>query len=556
MSKSAGSEHFDNHVSQPPKVDAPVLIVSPGFGQTASDYCVFANAAARHGFRVLRYDHTNHVGMSEGDLQNASVRSMQSDLLKVVEFVRHTWPTVRLTVLASDLSARAALKMAAAAEPLDLLILVNPTLDVAAQLMEVHGHELVSDYQYGLRRGVANLLGLNVDIDHFVSELVAGRLTNLDSSLEDIRMLRTPLCLVASPVRGTSHLTPADLPHTVLTAVDPRTRTLSLPTPLVVDGLGNVGIYDAGFRQILDHIATTLSIPLPPATAVLPQTDSIRYQRRIERERLRLQHNVSQISREALAVAHTQQLLQLMNVHTYRKLLDDLYAYLGPFHEGMNILDTGIGPSELSRALLVNHTYRMRQRALFLHRPPLLIGTRVSGEILHQSRQNILSLQRELLSGTSSGVATAPSLLLGWVQGNWSKPLPFHSRSIHRVVSNLSLPFAESPRETILEWYRVLHPGGRAVFTTFHPRTDLSILYRQHLRLANQDEFGAQPQQVLHYLARLREAICHGILHTFDLGTLSDLLRQLGLSAFRIAPILEEQALTVVLEKHLSAGST
>jgi hypothetical protein len=39
--------------------------------------------------------------------------------------------------------------------PLDLLLLVNPAIDVASLLMAVHGHDLIADYQFGLRRGVA-----------------------------------------------------------------------------------------------------------------------------------------------------------------------------------------------------------------------------------------------------------------------------------------------------------------------------------------------------------------------------------------------------------------
>jgi PAS domain S-box-containing protein len=545
----------DDHVRQPIAPETPILIIAPGFGQTASDYSAFSYYIAQHRLRVLRYDHTNHIGLSEGELQNTTVRGMQTDLAKVIEFVQHTWPTAPIVILASDMSARAALRMAAHTRPLDLLLLVNPVLDVSAQLMTVHGHDLISDYQFGLRRGIANLLGLNINVDQFVGDLIAGRVEDLASTLDDIRVLRSPLCLITSPVSASSPLVPADLPHTFMTAIDTRTRMLSILTPLSAQDLPTQGTQPASFRQVLDQIASVLALSLPPVELRPASRQDLKRQQQLEREQMRLHHNLSQISREALALAHSQQLPQLANVHVYRKLLDDLYAFLGPINQGMTVVDAGIGQSDLTRALLVNHTYRTRQRGLLPNQPPLLVGVRRSSETIQQAKHNVLVLLRELVSGTSSGIATIPSLTLGWVQGDWTKPLPFRSESIHRIVSNMSLPFVRSPRETIQEWCRVLPPGGRAVFTTFHPHTDLSALYRHHLRLANQDEFATQAQQVLHYLGRLREALCHGILHAFDQSTLAALLRELGITSFRISPVLSGQVFAVVVEKSISSGS-
>jgi hypothetical protein len=100
-----------------------------------------------------------------------------------------------------------------------------------------------------------------------------------------------------------------------------------------------------------------------------------------------------------------------------------------------------------------------------------------------------------------------------------------------------------------------LHPEGSLIITAFHADTDLSPLYRRHLRQANQDEFSAQAQPLLHYFARLREAIRHRMVHTFDEAGLAALFRQCGISSFRILPILDAQALVAVVGKQNSASS-
>jgi SAM-dependent methyltransferase len=328
---------------------------------------------------------------------------------------------------------------------------------------------------------------------------------------------------------------------------------LSIPSPLTGQSLAAVP--PAAFRQIAEQIASMLAWPLPPAEVTESARGSLLRQQRLELEQTRLQRNLSQISREAIALAHLQQLPQLANLHDYRKLLDDLYAFLSPLEPGMTIVDSGIGQSDVTRALLVNHAYRMRQQGLVPERPPLLIGLGRSKDQVYQARHNVETLQRELISGKTGGVAAFPPLTIGWMRTDWTQALPFASESIHRIVCNLSLSFVGSPRVTLQEWSRVLHPEGRLVFTVFHPGTDLSALYRRHLRLANQDEFSPQAQPVLHYLGRFREAIRHGILHTFTQVSLTSLLRQAGRLSFRVSPIFNGQAFVVIVGKRISASS-
>jgi len=545
----------DDHLRQPAKPDTPVVILAPGYGQTASDYVALAYFLALHHVRVLRYDHTNHVGMSEGELQHTTLRSMQTDLAKVVEFVHHTWPAAPVIVLASDLAARAAIKLAAQAQPFALLLLVNPVIDVGALLLSVHAHDLISDYRYGVRRGIANVLGFNVNLDQFVGDLIAGRFTDLASSLEDIRLVRSPLGIVTSPRSGPTALWATDLPHAFLTAIGTQARMVSLPTALTTQPLHVQEPRPAAFRLILEQIASTLGLPATDVPFGPQIQQSLMRQRRIERERMRLQHNVSQIGRDALAMAHMQHLQELGNLHEYRKLLEDLYGLIAPLTQGMTVVDAGIGQGDLTRALLVSHTYRTKQRGIGPESPSVLVGVGRSQDTLQKARQHVQTLRRELTAAAGGGLTLVPALSVEWIQADWATALPFHNGSVDRLVCNLSLSFVASPASTLREWYRVLHPEGRLVLTAFLPDSDLAPLYRQHLRLANQDEFSAQPQITLHYLGRLREAIRHGTLHSFDLASLTALLKRAGNLPFRITPILDGLAWGVVVGKRYSSSS-
>jgi len=544
----------DDHLSQLVDPNCPTIIMAPGYGQTASDYMALSYYLAQHRFRVLRYDPTNHLGNSEGELQQTTLRSMQHDLEKVMEFVRHTWPQAPLVVIACDLAARAALKTAAHTDPLDLLLLVNPAIDMASLLMAVHGHDLIADYQFGLRRGVCNLLGLNVNVDQFVSDLVAGRCADLESTLEDLRLIRSPLCIATSPADSTA-LPPTDLPHAFMTALGTHTRLVNISSPVTDRHLDVHGAPPAAFGQLLKQISSIISVQtLSPQQEIAAQPFVAR-QHRIEQEFNFLRHDGSQINREALCAAHLAQLPQLGNLHEYRKLLDDLYGLMSPLEPGAVLVDAGVGQSDLTRTALVNHTYRAGQSSWTDRPPPLMVGVGRSRERISQARHAALVLQRELATGFVGRLSAMPPLAIAWLQADRRSALPFKTGSVSRLVCNLSLPYAPSPLAALKEWDRVLHPDGRLILTVFHPNTDLSPIYRRHLRQANQDEFSAQAQPLLHYFARLREAIHHGILQTFDEAGLGALLRQCGIVSFRILPIFDGQALVAIVGKQNSSGS-
>jgi PAS domain S-box-containing protein len=540
---------IDDHLRHPLTSNIPVVIIAPGYGQTATDYAALGHFLAHHHIRVLRYDHTNHLGQSEGELQHTSLRSMQADMLKVIELVQHTWAGAPVVVIASDLAARAALKIAGQSPPLALFVLINLTVDLQATLQTVHAHDLVTDYRFGLRRGITNLLSLNIDLDHFVGDAVAGHFTDQASTLEDLRLARTPLVVVTAPVSPLSSLPPSDLPHAFITAMGTRNRVISVPAALTESDLTFGSQPVAAFEQILDLITSVIPRPENPVELRDQAQRSLNRQRRLEMERTRLSHNVSGVTREALRLAYLQQLPQLADLHEQWRLLDDLYRSLGPLDPATVVVDIDGNHTDLARVMMVNQTYRARYRGWTQGRPPSLVELGRSRESLLAARQTFQTLFQELDSNFGGGLSAYPPLTTVAVQADWAGALPFQDDTIRRIVCHLSLPFAVSPLAMVRELCRILHPQGRLVLTAFHPSTDLSILYRHHLRRVNQDEFNPQAQIVLHYLGRLREAIRHGLVHTFDRETLFHLLQQSGATPPRVSSVFNGQVFLAVVEK-------
>ena len=535
--------------SLPP--DAPVIVIAPGYGQTAVDSMTLSYYLAHHRLRVLRYDHTNHVGLSDGELRQTTLRSIQDDLLTVVDFARHTWPTAPLIVMASDLTARVALKMAGQGRPLDLLLLINPVVDVQALLATVYRHDLVADHRKGIQRGIANLLGLNVNLDHFIDDIEVGRFADQASTIADLRLLHTPAAILMVPHSPLGPWPPADLPQEFLAELGSRISLMTVSAPLIGQDFPLHEPHAPAFRQVLEQIAATIVLPASPAELNERTSHALRHQQRIEMEQARLRHNPSHLTREALWFAHLHQLPQLEHLHEYETLLNDLYRLLSPLEPGSKLMDVEVGLGNFVQTTLIQEADRSRQRGENPSHPVHMIGMGRSLNSLTQARRSLRTLQRKL----DSDALTSPRpLTIEWVQANWAESLPFKNDSLHRIACNLSLPFVSSPLAAIRELYRVLHPQGRLVLTVFHPATDLSVLYRRHLQRTNQDNFSPEAEILLHYLGELREAIRQGLLHIFDQQSLASLLLRAGDVTPTILPTLDGQALLAIIEKDKSAG--
>ena len=544
----------DDHARHQISPSTPIVVIVPGFGQTQTDYLPLSFFLAANRVRVLRYDHTNHVGQSDGDVLQTTLRSMQVDLQNVLEFAHTTWPTAPLTILAEDIAARVALKVMAQTQAPGLLLLLNPILDVQTALSTTYRHDVVADHQHGLRRGVANLWGLNVNLDQFLSDAIAGDYATLATTTADLAALAKPPIILTTP------RTARPIEHTFgpLNQALRALGTTPVVIPLQTDVACESSAYDerhtVTFRTIFTQLSSAAIGDRPSIEMREASARDVHHQQQLEHERIRIRHHVSQATRDALWVARLAQLPQLGNLPDYWALQDELYRQLLPLEPGMTILDIGCGEGDLARVILTNQAYRLTHQSGLPVAPLHYVGIGQSHEFLKAAERCVRTFVRELTTTFAATVSATQLVETRWLRSDWDSPLPFMEQSIARVLCHLSLAFTPSPLNCLRQAIQALHPQGAMVVTCFQPHTDLSTLFRRHLRVAGQDEFSAPAQIALHYLGRLREAIRHGLLHSYERNELARLLIHAGARPLRIVPILDGQLLLAVSKKGKSAG--
>jgi SAM-dependent methyltransferase len=365
--------------------------------------------------------------------------------------------------------------------------------------------------------------------------------------------LVTPPIILASPRKNRPIEDIFGPQHEPVRAMKTAPPVVSLPADLSGES-GDDKRRAEAFKTILQLISTPQINGPPLAQSQELNHRDVHQQRQLEHERIRLRYHVSQATRSALWGAHLAHLPELEHLPNYLGMTNDLYRQLLPLEPGMTVLDIGCGQRHFARLMLTNQAYRLAHHSKRTTVPLRYVGLEQSHESLRLAEQQFHTFAKELPDTLRAAIPTAQLVTTSWMRTDWNAPLPFTNGSIERILCHLSLSFTSSPLHCLKQMLRVLHPDGTAVVTCLQPHTDLSTLFRRHLLAEDHDEFGSPAQIVLHYLGRLREAICHGLLHTYERDELARLLAHAGAGPIQLFPVLDNQLLLAVVRKTKSAG--
>ncbi|QOJ36568.1 MAG: methyltransferase domain-containing protein [Nitrospira sp.] len=534
----------------------PMVVLSPGYGHTQQAYVRFAYYLASQGIQVLRYDHSRHIGLSDGDPAHTTYASLEDDLDAVLAFAHDKWPDAPLTLLASDLSAGIAVRRRDWQRRANRFLLLNPTLDLEHCLTALHQRNILQEYQSGVRFGSGNLLGLPLAIDQFLADALAGHYGDATVFREHGSRAETDIIFMTDAAVHTERSIPSPPPellNELLTLLGPRCSCISVPsTVLLASGAPS----DESVREWqrlaqlcrLGHPGTSLSIPM----ASLSRSTGIRL--RFERDLLCTRYGPDAVVRNRLYTARTELTTRLDDLPVYWRYLDDLYQCSQPFEEGVALLDIGCGMHSFVTLLFLNCLYRLRARPQLQPQSIRYVGLDFSVSALQSARAaalGTLGAAGDLLAGSRP----VPTLIAdSWVLAPSIEVLPFADRSFDRIVANLSLSFAPSPLHALREFVRLLKPGGKLVAGVLTDTADLAVFCRPYFHERGIDEFTGDARRTLDLMAQWCHALRVGQLHTFDETLLTARLSPLTPCPLRFTRALGGQVLLVVAEKPDSAG--
>lgn len=535
----------------------PSLVLAPGFGQTQTAYVALAYFLAARGIRVVRYDHTNHIGLSEGSHQQVTMSSMEDDLDAVLLWIRRQWPDSPVTLIAPDLVGRIAARRSDWHSSLRSLVLLNPALDLRSSLERLHHRDLVQDHINRNRFGIGNLMGLNIDIDRFLADAVGCNLTDFEPSRADLRRCRVETTIIrSSPETGGSPIPP--LPEALVAeamqAIGSQGHLETIPG-LTLEAAETVPTSLREKWERFYQLCTPRSEFVEAGSSSPPPLGrAIAIRCRLERDKLRTTEATGGQPTVDLWTSFTRLTAVLDELPAFWQLTDQLYQLAQPIHEGARLLDVGCGVHSFARSLLLNLSYRLRSQAWRQSAPVRYVGVDFSCDVLRNARAAAQETLDRLDTMFSGCISSHPPVKPHWALSHSIESLPFATDSFDRVVANLAISFAPSPLHTLRELFRVLKPGGKLAFSSFWIGADPATLYRPHLQELGLDEFTGEARVTLSVMAHLCESLRTGRLQAFEEDSLADLVAHATRTIPTIQRAMTGHTLVATVEKPVSAG--
>ncbi len=535
----------------------PVVVLCTGYGMTQQAYVAFAYFLAKSGLRVIRYDHTRHIGMSDGDPVETTFTSLEDDLDTVLAFIQRTWPESTLTILASDLLGRITLRRQDWHRQIRRLILLNPTLDLRSSLTALHQRDLVQEHLVGNRFGLGNLMGIPLEIDTFLTDAISAQYADLFALHEDVRHCGTDVVLISAGPETSDFAIPGPSPALLddvmgLLGLKGTRISLSSPTLAAVDAAPKSQQGNWQRLQQLCHQRDASTQSFSEAHRPIVRATAIRA--RFERDQLRAKFAVGAADCERLWNGQTNLSQSLDELPSYWQYIDQLYQLLQPLDGGLTLLDAGCGLHSFARLLLLNLSYRLRAQTWRRNQPLRYVGMDLTSTALHAAQKATMDALKHVDSLFSGRISGRTPVTQSWALGRSLEALPFVDNSFDRIVANLSLSFAPSPLHALRELFRVLRPGGKLVISVFTPSADVALLSRPPLQELGIDAFTGESRLALSRMAQCCKALRVGPLQAFDEETLSSRLSQITTTPVRLLRGLSGHLILAAAEKPDSSG--
>lgn len=461
------------------------VVMAPKYGETKKNCLQLAYYLVANGFNVLRFDLTQHVGESEGEMVDFTMSGAVVDILASLDFLERRFAADNVVLVASSLSARCALRAAATDPRVARLVCLVGVVNLQHTLREVYQEDILGTFQEGRHWGVTDILGFNINGVTFCGSAVASHMHDLSGTLADADAIEVPM---------TYFYAERDLwvdAGEVRRVFGARKNCRLIPIEGAMHEIREKqNVAEFAFRQVVLACQGRLDAGAEPSPASVgtPDKQLVLAQNRRERERLRVALPES-VDESAFWTRYLKRYEILEKADDYREYLELLGRLLGAFSPGCRVLDAGCGNGLFGLWLWMK---TLRQRAPDAAQPALYVGIDLTeGGLADSVRKHAGAI----LDGVTAGgpaMASPPAdraLAYSYLRLNFDdlRPehpgggLPFDDGTFDKVCCSLVISYLAEPARLLAELYRVLRPGGVLVFSSMKPFCDLSAIYRDFI---------------------------------------------------------------------------
>jgi SAM-dependent methyltransferase/alpha-beta hydrolase superfamily lysophospholipase len=517
------------------------VVMSPKYGETKKNNLQLAYFFAANGFTVLRFDFTCHFGESEGRMLDFTLPAAVEDTLASIDYLEKHRQAKSVTLLASSLSALTAFRAVERDARIDHLVTMVGVVDLTYTLVKVYQDDLIGGYINGRRYGVLDILGHEVDMDHFFDVTIVENMHTLEGTKNAMRKARCPVTFF--PADNDAWVRIEDVEAVAACAERARVYPIEGAMHEVREN------QDAAEKtmRLLVSVCREQSFPGPftPAEVVIPDKKSIFAQNKIERERLRRAQPVKE-EEDAFWGKYLEKYRVMEKMDDYQNYLDLVGGLLGRFGEGEVVLDAGCGNGLFG--VWVVRELLQRQGTKF-DVPPLYFGMDLTDSGLgdavgkHAATKLALAAAPVRQAGAVDLLYTRVDLdLFGGDEVPLGEIVHIADNCFDKVVCSLLLSYLKSPERLLKQLHRVIRPGGRIVISSMKPFCDLSSIYRDFVEQKAATTDIESARELLRAAGAIKVKQEQGYYAFFSSEELSELLVKAGFNPPQCFTSLGNQA--------------
>lgn len=522
----------------------PFVILAPKYSETKKNNLQLAYFLAVNGLNVIRFDHSCHIGESDGDRLKFTLPGAVEDILATLDFLEQRMAVQSAGLIGSSLSARTALRAAAQDARVSFLICVVGVVNFRETVLQVYREDLVEQHLDGKRHGVNDLLGCNIDFDHFGETAIASDMVDLEGSLVDGRNLKVPALFFQA-----EHDVWVDLKEVeAVAAAAPNAKVRRIAGALH-EVRESAVVADRLFRElVIASVNLSYGTKLQRAQALAPNKAAMLKQNRIERERLQRVENRG-VDETSFWSEYLTKFEYLKNARAYRSFLDLVVELISPICPGEILVDAGCGNGALG--LWAGRAWASARGASHEGDPPVWLSVDLTSSGLAEAMNSQAGLadQRErgfgalgfayLRANFNDKDELGDTRALGWLIDG----------SVDAVVANLLVSYLDEPASVVKAFHRILRPGGRIVLSSMKPHCDMSGIWRDFLDEGAEGARLEPARDLLRAVGAIRVKEDVGMYRFFSANELVELLGAAGFCKCASYLTFSNQAVVVRAEK-------
>jgi len=529
----------------------PIVVVPPGYGETKRDALTVAYYLARNGFRAIRYDATDHLGESEGEIATTTMAKLQGDLASTIDYIERTFGMKRVGVIASSLATRMAIKAAAEDPRIVFLLGVVGVVNLQETLKAIYQEDIIGDVASGRVKEFYDVLGFNIDKEYPISA-IRDRYHDLESTVRDMQDIRIPVVFLVAEkdawvrladvrlVVESSQSSPRDL-HLIPEAMhqlfeNPKAARIALKQTVIS---GTKYLYEKALK--LEEV-------------VEPNLRELARQNQLEKQRLGALTRITPEGERQFWSEYLSSYLMLSKVPDYRHYLSLIQELLGGIRDGDVLLDAGCGVGYFGAwltAALFN-----RQKKTGVKVPTFqYIGLDFVDSALQQARAQHDQIVTTCLAEQRGAGGKGVPIGFVYLSGDLNEPLSLSDGSIDKICCSLVLSYLKEPLLCARELMRVLRPGGQLVITSLKPYPDLSEIYRNFISHARTEQDILEARRLLSNAGRIRQKEGEGHYSFYSEKELTALMVAIGGENVKVQRSFGNQANVAVASKPAKARS-